>query len=361
MTKITFYPLGNADTTLVQLKDTRSILVDYCNKEDGFDLKGALEGYLEDNKKDAFDVVAFTHADSDHVSGMEDFFWLDYAKKYQQEGRPKIKELWVPAVLIMESGLSGSAAVLQREAKYRIKEGQGKGIRVFGCTEALTEWLENENVQPKIQWAGELVDGFSEVKGGVEVFVHSPFSFKMDDDEEERNDNSIVLHLTFFEDGDETRFMIGADAGFETWGNIVYMTEKRRNSERLQWDIFGISHHCSYLSLSDEKGRFKTKPTEEVERLMSEGGQNAFLISSSDPISSKDTQQPPHFQAAEYYKSLAEAKGRGDHFLVTMEYPNKEKPKPIVLEISKYRATLKTAVTAPAAVASAVSATPRFG
>jgi len=94
---------------------------------------------------------------------------------------------------------------------------------------------------------------------------------------------------------------------------------------------------------------------------MSKGGQNAYLISSSDSIPSEETTQPPHFQAAEYYKSLAEEKGRSNHFLVTMEHPNKKKPQPIVLEISRDGATLKTSTTVPAAIAAAVSTTPRFG
>jgi beta-lactamase superfamily II metal-dependent hydrolase len=360
MTKITFFPLGNADSTLVQLKDTRSILVDYYNKEDGFDLKDALERYLKDSKKNDFDVVVFTHADNDHVSGAEDFFWLDHAKKYQQDGRPKIKELWVPAVLIVEPGLSGSAAVIQREARHRIKAGQG--IRVFGSTDSLETWLKQENASLEVQKAGKTISGFSKANGSVEIFAHSPFSFKMDDDEEERNDNSIVLHLTFFEDGGETRLMMGADAEFGTWGNIVYITEKKKNCVRLEWDIFRISHHCSYSALSEEKGKSKTKPTKEVAKLMSGGGRNAYLISSSEPIPSSDTTQPPHFQAAEYYKSLAEEKGCRDNFLVTTEHPNKKKPQPIVLEISRDGATLKSSATVPAAaIVTAVATSPRFG
>ena len=119
MTKITFYPLGNADTTLVQLQDERAILIDYCHKEEGFDLKEALKTYLKDSEKNDFDIVAFTHADKDHVSGMEDFFWLEYAKQYQSKERPKVKELWVPAVMVTEPGLSGSAAVIQKETSTK--------------------------------------------------------------------------------------------------------------------------------------------------------------------------------------------------------------------------------------------------
>jgi beta-lactamase superfamily II metal-dependent hydrolase len=358
MPKIVFYPLGCADTTLVQLNDKRSILIDYCHKEDVFDLKG-LKKHWEDNGKADFDVVAFSHADKDHVSGMEDLFWLEHAKKYQSNDRPKIKELWVPALFVTEPKLSDSALIIQKEAKHRLES--GKGIRVFGLTEDLTKWLKEKHiVGAKIQKAGLLVNGFSKEKGGVEIFVHSPFSFKMDEDEEKRNNNSIVLHMTFFENSAETKFMIGADAEYETWENIVYITKENKNEKRLEWDIFGISHHCSYTALSNEKGKKKTQPTSKVKELMNKGRSNATLVSSSDPIPSEDTTQPPHFQAAEYYKELAKEKGRKDNFLVTMEHPNTKNPKPIVIEISEFGVTLESSAV-PSAVATAVGSTPRFG
>lgn len=360
MPKITFYPLGCADTTLVELNDRRSILIDYCHKDDVFDLKGVLTEHLESNDKKCFDVVVFTHADTDHVQGMEDFFWLDHAKKYQSEDRPKIKEIWVPAVFVTETGLSGSAEKIRSEVRYRLKNNRS-GVRVFGNTEPLTEWCEEYSVEPTIQKAGKLITEFSKQKGGVEIFVHSPFSFKMNDDEDERNDNSIVLHMTFFEGDSETKFMIGADAEFGTWESIVYITERECNDKRLEWDILGISHHCSYTALSDEKGKTKTKPTGTIKKLMNKGRQNAILVSSSTPIPSKETTQPPHFQAAEYYKELAETKGSSGNFLVTMEHPNKQNPKPIVLEISSCGATIKAAAISTPVVAAATSTTPRFG
>ena len=359
MSKITFFPLGCADTTLVELNDERSILVDYCHREDVFDLKGTLAEYLEKKGVKSFDVVAFTHAHQDHVQGLEDFFWLEYAKKYQADDRPKIRELWVPAVLVTDTNLSDSATIIQKEAKYRLKN--GTGIRVFGSTETLEEWLVEAEVTTNVQRAGQLVNGFSKEKGGVEIFVHSPFSFKMNEDEDEKNDNSIVLHMTFFESECETRFMIGADAEHGTWENIVYITEREGNEKRLEWDIFGISHHCSFTALSDEKGERITKPTPSVEKLMLKGGRNAILVASCDSIPTMDTTLPPHFQAAAYYKDLAKAKGSKDNFFVTMEYPDLENPQPIVLDISPYGAKVKASSIAPAAFITATSTPQRFG
>ena len=41
--------------------------------------------------RDYVDVVAFTHLDDDHLKRSSEFFYLLHAKKYQGEGRIKIK------------------------------------------------------------------------------------------------------------------------------------------------------------------------------------------------------------------------------------------------------------------------------
>ena len=57
------------------------------------------------------------------------------------------------------------------------------------------------------------------------------------------------------------------------------------------------------------------------------------MISSSDPIPEGDTDQPPHSQAANYYKSKL-AKVINGKFLVTMAHPpGASKPKKIEIEI----------------------------
>src|SRR5437762_1587445 len=100
MTTITFFPLGNADSTLLRLADGRMILKDYCNYESAGDedrrvrLDEELRACLRDERRDEFDVVAFSHADDDHTHGAEDFFWLDYADAYQGPDRIPIPELW---------------------------------------------------------------------------------------------------------------------------------------------------------------------------------------------------------------------------------------------------------------------------
>ena len=124
MHKLTFFPLGNADTCRIVLDGGKHLLFDYANCRDDtdksdlrIDLAERLRDELDDAERDYYDAVAFTHADDDHIHGASEFFYLEHAAKYQGEGRIKINDLWVPAAFILEEGLENDAAVIRAEAR----------------------------------------------------------------------------------------------------------------------------------------------------------------------------------------------------------------------------------------------------
>ena len=87
---LTFHPLGNADCTRIDMADGREMLVDYADMRNGddfsdkrCDLPALLKADLRATKRDAYDVVMFTHLDDDHCRGSGDFFWFEHARKYQ--------------------------------------------------------------------------------------------------------------------------------------------------------------------------------------------------------------------------------------------------------------------------------------
>ena len=109
MHQVIFYPVGNGDTTQIIWSGGRRVLFDFCHRDKAedadtpeIDLKARLKDGLKKAGRDYFDVVAFTHADLDHIQGSTDFFELQHAKKYHGEGRIKIRELWVPAAMLLE-------------------------------------------------------------------------------------------------------------------------------------------------------------------------------------------------------------------------------------------------------------------
>lgn len=338
--KITFYPEGNADSCLVEPEGGGLLLFDYADKhvEGGLevDLSAALGGKLEESGRDGFDVVAFTHLDDDHIHGATEFFHLRHSPTYQGEGRAKIEELWVPAGAITESNLTGERLTIRAEARHRLIKGEG--IRVFSRPKALEAWLNSKGIRLEdrahlITDAGKVVPGFDKWVDGVEFFAHSPFALHQDGDERvDRNRDSLVLQATFRYGPRDVRLFLSADSTHEALANIVRLSESHGNGERLEWDIMKIPHHCSSYSLAADKGVKVTEPEEDVARLFEEYGQvGGILVSPSEPIPSNDGDQPPHRQAANYYKDVAH-RLRGE-FKVTMEHPRPSKPEPLVIVI----------------------------
>ncbi len=364
------FPLGNADCCRIDLAGGRKILFDYANTRDAndpedkrIDLEQELRTDLRAAKRDFYDVVAFTHLDTDHFCGATEFFELRHAAKYQGDGRIKIEEMWVPAAAICEdrSDLAEEGRVIQAEARYRLKKGEG--IRVFSRPRALEAWLRAQGLSLEsrahlITDAGQLVPGFSLSGQGVEFFAHSPFASRQDDGSlADRNSCSLVMQAVFEVLGRQTKLILAADTTHDAWTEIVRITKFHNRQERLEWDVFKLPHHCSYLSLGPDKGKEKTEPVEAVRWLMEEQDQpGATLVSTSDPIPAEDTDQPPHRQAAKYYRDNP----HGGTFVVTMEHPKVSAPEPLVITIDHRKATIrKRAVAASVAVTSV--AAPRAG
>lgn len=376
MHKLTVFPLGNADCCRIDLECGKKILFDYANTknpDDKDDLRCDLEKELKDdlaqNKRDYFEVVAFTHLDKDHIQGAVNFFHLEHAKKYQGDGRIKMNVMWVPAALITEQAPDDDEArILQREARYRFKE--GKGIRVFSRPERLKNWCEDNGISltdhlSVITDAGKLAPEFSLVSDGVEFFVHSPFAVRQDENTvEDRNSDALVVQATFDMGGVTTKALLLADSTHEALSDIVSVTKKKGNEARLEWDIAKLPHHCSYLSLGPEKGEDKTNPVKEVAWLYEEQGQSgAIIVSTSKPIPAKgtaddDDPQPPHRQAASYY--VEAATGANGQFIVTMEHSTKSDPQPLVIVIDSNKATVRKREVTAAYVATSRPA-PRAG
>lgn len=353
--QIIFYPVGNGDTSQVVLSQGRRILFDYCQRRNAesvdtpeLDLKKRLKEELDEVGRDYFDVVAFTHADADHIMGSTDFFELHHASKYQGTGRVKIQQLWVPAAMLLESASndqqSDEFVILRQEARYRLLE--GKDILVFSKPQALMDWLvprlKARGEAPTARDhlfidAGKLVPGFSLTGDGAEFFCHSPFIEHCDGGDIIRNTAALVFNVRLQAGTNTFDYLEIGDAHWEDLERIVRTTKWHGNYDRLTWDLINIPHHCSYLSLSDEKGEKETEPKPLVKELLLAGKQDSYIVSCSKPVvdikESYKQIQPPHIQARKAYERyLREVNGR--KFLVTMEEPNATRPEPLVFDVT---------------------------
>ena len=372
--RVTFFPLGNADTLRLDLADGRKVLVDYAavkNGEDNdfrCDLPYELRRDLRKVGRDYYDAVCITHTDSDHCKGFGEFFWLQHAAAHQGGERVHVRELWVPAAAILEENLKDDARLVRSEARHRLR--QGHGVRVFSRPERLRAWMQAEGIDFEsrrhlIVDAGNLVPGYD--RNGVaqaEFFVHCPFAWRQDENTViDRNEDSIVMQVTFVEERSETRLFLASDVNHETLTEIIRTSRRHENEDRLLWDLMKLPHHCSYLALGPDRGVDETRPVPDIKWLFEDqriaGGD---IVSSSWPIPAKGTMddksvQPPHRQAASYHRRIS--RDHDGEFLVTMERPNKARPEPF-----SYRVTapgLAPDIAAPMVSATAAASTPRAG
>ena len=353
MATITFHPLGNADCYRIDLRGGQKLLFDYADmrttdepgKENGskyIDLPTELRKDLKAANRDSFDMVAFTHFDNDHVCGAASFFELWHADKYKGGDRIKMPMMWVPAWAITGSrnDLCEDGMILQAEARHRLEI--GKGIRVFSRPDALKDWLAQKGIKladraNMITDAGQVVPGWTKENHGVEFFVHSPFGSRQSDGTfTDPNNNCLVFQAVFLEGGRETKALLMGDTEYPCIQEMARITKYHGREERLAWDLVKLPHHCSYGALGPDKGKDKTVPVDEVAWLFGkQGGPGGQIVCTSETIpASGDQTQPPHRQAANYYRDVLKALGSGDKMLVTMEHPTVSAPRPMVVRRS---------------------------
>jgi beta-lactamase superfamily II metal-dependent hydrolase len=368
MAKVIFYPLGNADSYLIQTDNGQSFLFDFAemrNPNDANDKKIYLADSLKDDinwaQNKSIDVLAISHGDNDHVKGVSDTFWLNHAQKYQGENRIKIKDLWVPAALIVEEGSEDDTRVIRQEARYRFLEKQG--IKVFARPEHLKDWLASkgeklDDYRHLICDAGKNVPGWNATTQGIEFFVHAPFAERTKDGILDRNTNCLVMQVSIVSGRTTTRLIATGDSVSEQWSKIVNITKYHKNDAKLAWDIFKIPHHCSYKAMSEEKGNHITTPTDEFKWLLDQGCNRSIIVSTSDIIPSGTSTQPPHVEAYRRYKKTADQLDA--EFVVTMEHPDKVSPKRLVINIDGSGAKVKKPISSPS-VTTTTQRAPRVG
>lgn len=365
---VTFYPLGNADCSLLDLADKRKVLIDYGHQRNfadstdrRCDLAEELRTDLRKVGRNYFNVVCFTHLDDDHCQRAGEFFWFRHAAMYQSEDRIRIDELWVPACAVIEDNLEGDARIIRQEARYRLRNGEG--IRIFSRAERLKEWMEREGIDYEARKhlfvdAGTLVPGFSkDSPEAAEFFVHSPFASRQQDNTVvDRNGDSIVFQVTFKDGGAESYALFGSDVDHSVLAEIVDITKHYGNEDRLRWDLLKLFHHCSYLSLGPIRGVTETEAVEQVKWLFeAQGRKRCTIVSPSKRIPLPGTEedqssQPPHRQAANRHRRVVKDK-QGD-FIVTMEQAT-PKPGPLRFRIDYYGVAVALAAMTGAGTATA--------
>lgn len=373
---IKYYPVGNADCTLIKLDNGKTIIVDCQILEDitdgngkqvMFDVKADL---LSELKKDGsgrpfVDLFISTHPHDDHCKGFGTNFYHGDVEDYDKDKNKDqiiIEELWItPRGL--KNDLSAPAEDVRKEAKRRrklydddadFKGSKGNYLRIIGYDKDKVFDSRYCYVPGKTVTS---VHGAS--LSWLDIFIHAPFkedvetSNKYDD----KNVTSIVVQFGFKIDGYtdyKSRVLMGGDAEHDIWQHIL---DNNSDDEKLKWNIFLAPHHCSWTFFNDSDNKKEIMPSADA-ILDKQIGSYAHIVASSNEIKN-DGYNPPCYEAKQQY--IKKLKAGSSHFLNTAIY-NKvgSIPQPVVFKISDTGKRLKD-ISSVAGTSSIANPSPRAG
>lgn len=361
--KISFFPVGNGDMSLIRLADKHetSILIDINIRnaaddpdDDKCDVAKELRSRIKvDGKKRPYvDVFLLSHPDQDHCSGLLKHFYLgkldDYPddNKAHLEKRIVIREIWSSPMVFKRADrnhkLCDDAKAFNKEAKRRVKVNRENNFNVDDGDRIL---IMGEDEDGKTDDLGKIlikVDSrFNKIRGSSNKFFEAlllgPRSSEDDetDDLLSKNHSSVIVNFKIA--GSETeldgcQFLTGGDAEVEIWERVWKKYESSK--EDLEYDLMQAPHHCSWHTLSHEswsKSGGKAKVSGEARSALAQARKGASIVSSSQTI--KEDQDPPCIGAKkEYLEILSPVSGK---FHCTSEYPNEKSPKPLEFEVQE--------------------------
>lgn len=346
-TKITFYPVKNGDTNLIEFPDGVNMLIDCkfrSEAEDNDDynvINDLLTNKLTTKKKGLPYLNAFvlTHPDQDHCLGFAQKFFLEknpeITEPTEEEKESKlilIGELWYSSRVFTEheDDLSDDAKSFKKEADRRMqlwktndstKDKPGNRIRIIGYSD-----VDDLNGIPDecITAAGEEIsklDGKNHTQ--YRFFIHSPFKKAIEGDS--RNETSIVMQIRVDADSskDAGKLIFGGDAEWRVWKKIQ---EKTSDKKKLEWNLFEAPHHCSYTFFADDR---ENDPEESSLNFLDNRVGNGYIVSSSKTIK-KNSDNPPCQKAKNRY--IEKLDDDEDYFKCTEE---NNKQEPVVFEVKK--------------------------
>ena len=349
---IKYYPVGNADCTLIKLDNGKTIIVDcqiLADLTDGygkqvmFDVKKDLLGELEKDSsgRPFVDLFISTHPHDDHCKGFgENFYHGDVAKYDEDKNKDEIiiEELWVTPRGFKDD-LSLPAADVRKEAKRRRKlydddlyftGSRGNYLRIIGYDK------DKEFDSRYCYVPGKLV---TTVHGSslswLDIFIHAPFKEDVETSKkyDDKNATSIVVQLGFKIigcTGYKSRVLMGGDAEHEVWQHIL---DNNAVEDRLKWNIFLAPHHCSWSFFNDPDNKEEIKPSSTA-ILDKQIGSYAHIVSSSNVIKDDDKNPPCYEAKQEYVKKL---KAGSSHFLNTSSHRKVGSiPQPVVFKINEF-------------------------
>jgi hypothetical protein len=388
--KITFFPVGNGDMTLVRFADQEgtSLLIDMnirqaaddpndITRDVGKDLRDRLP--KDQHGRPYVDALLLSHPDKDHCTGLMKHFHLgpvaDYPDDKKKDAEKKIiaRELWSSPIVFRraskEHTLCDDAKAFNTEAKRRVKVNRDRKFSGVEAGDRILILGEDEDgktddlgpILVKVDQVFSKINGKASALFEARLLAPLPKADEAEEDVLSKNHSSTVLAFRLaasLSRTDACRFLTGGDAEVAIWERI--WARNKGNKDRLSYDLMLAAHHCSWHTLSYDSWSEKKEDAEvspDARSALSQARDSARIVSSSKPILD-DYDDPPCIRAKREYLEILG--GVGGRFLCTDEYPNTRRPEPLEFEVGDMGLTEVRRNTSAAASIVSVPA-PRAG
>ena len=351
--KITFFPVGNGDMTLITLNDSdeTNILIDVNvrtaadNPEhDACDVAAELRKRIktDDKGRPYVDVFVLSHHDKDHCTGLKKHFHLGKTEDYVcepdegEELKILIREMWSSPMVSRRASknhtLTEDAKAFNTEARRRVKlYRENYGLNISDGDRILIigedEDKKSEGLEGILKKQGQtfnIINGKYSTSASMRVL--GPFPLQSDDDEIEltKNHSSIIIQYQIAADDahpDACFFLTGGDAEVAIWKKL--WNKYQYNLDYLKYDLLLAPHHCSWHVMSfDSRSKCDNPQIDaDAKSALAQAIEGAFIISSSKPIKDDDT-DPPCYASKQEYLTISK------NFQCTSEYPSEKSHEP---------------------------------
>ena len=353
--KITFFPVGNGDMTLVTTEAGHRILIDTNIRasaddpdDDTPDVARQLRERLRRDAHDCpyVDALLVSHPDKDHCTGLREHFHLGPPDKWlAADDKIIIREMWSSPMVFRRASrrnaLCDDAKAFNAEARRRVRRYREAGRAADGDRILILGEDEDGRTDDLdailIHLDGEIscINGRKDPSMAARLLGPLPSDDGDDDETLSKNNSSTILRFSLSGGGlpDKCRFLIGGDAEVAIWERLWQRHES--HADRLSYDILLSPHHCSWHSLSYDSWSEHGEDAEvcpDARNALAQTRDGAAIVASSNPINDDDN-DPPCIRAKREYESIVD--GAAGSFLCVGEEPSESSPGVLEFEVGR--------------------------
>ncbi|MBK8569126.1 MAG: hypothetical protein IPN81_03655 [Nitrosomonadales bacterium] len=337
--RITFFPVGNGDTTLIEAND-KTILTDVnyrCERyTDRFrpciDVNGQIgnaatlgqeeaskpfewiyydfaldlqyacyQSSYRSNREYRLSLLVLTHPDKNNLTGFGKLFYVGDPAEFEDRPREDdklilIEEMWINSCFTDPKFETDESKPVFQEIKRRLDLQGKQGSELNGNRISILEATSSSD---------GLVKTFSR---NIEAHVLSPVKKEGEASnaaQADVNDASLVIRWTVKVFGGMNRIMLGGDATVEVWDRI--WQNYQNNTDKLSWHILLAPHHCAIDAIARKNKDGKYEYSENALNALGQVISDGFVVSSSKEIKHNDDLLPSWEAKQKYLGMLKDA------------------------------------------------------